>query len=622
MIKTNIQSSEHFLQWCKKNWKPTIALDFETTSLLYTEMELVGFSLANGKESCYVNTTSSNNADAIHVLKNQINSTDELVLIIHNAIYDMKCLQKFFGIMFGFIPFCTLVGAKLVDETRTGKNAYSLKKLAVDWLHINPKEIKTWDEISMFGINSPEFADYGMNDSIWAWYLYELEKRKLREQNLEYLFNQIEMPFQFVIRDMEINGIKVDQNKLKDFEIKTTDKILRIEREMLEIFGLKHFIQKGLFGDVEYISPINFGSSKQLIDLIEFQLKFAVDVYTKPSKRFPEGQKSLGKEYLVKMKGKHLFFNLLWKHKKYLKLMNGFIEPCPGFIESDERIRPSFHLIRSGRLSCSEPNLQQLPNPKREKLLINYREIFVPKPGNVFVKGDYEGQELRVLAEISQDKTLIDAFNRDIDVHLFFANWNFKLGLTDEQMCTLYPGYNDIKNKYESERYKAKNGVNFPVVYGTSAQGISKRMGVSVGEAKSWMQNFFKLFSDVKKAMDATKKFLMENNYVATLMGRKRRFPYYASQTRYEQAKMLRAAFNHRIQGFSADMKKIAAINCLKILDNYQAKIVMDIHDELIFECPIEQSEGFAVELKKIMQEAVCISVSLPVEIKICQNLG
>jgi len=303
-------------------------------------------------------------------------------------------------------------------------------------------------------------------------------------------------------------------------------------------------------------------------------------------------------------------------------LMNGFIEPCPDFIESDGRIRPSFHLIRSGRLSCSEPNLQQLPNPKREKLLINYREIFVPESGNVFVKGDYEGQELRVLAEVSKDKTLIDAFNRDIDVHLFFANWNFKLGLTDEQMCTLYLGYVAIREKYESERYKAKNGTNFPVVYGTSPQGISKRMGVTVAEAKSWMQNFFNLFPDVKKAMDDTKQFLIENNYVSTLMGRKRRFPYFASQSKYEQAKMLRAAFNHRIQGFSADQKKIAAVNALKILADYQAKIVMDIHDELVFECPKELAEEFTTKLKGIMEQAVCISVKMPVDVSIVQNLG
>lgn len=622
MNRIVIQSSKHFMEWCDDNWESVMSIDFETTSLKYTEMKIVGFSLCNGKEVCYVGMTSSEDFYLSNELKGLIQNTNDLILIMHNAVFDMKCLQGFIEITDGFTPFCSLVGAKLIDETRTGKNAYSLKRLAEDWLHISPDEIKTWDEVSTLGYTSPQFIDYAMNDSIWAWDLYELEKRKLKEQNLDYLFNEIEMPFQFVIRDMEVNGIKVDQNKLKDFEIKTGDELLRIEREMLKIFGLKHFIQGKLFGGQKYISPINFGSSKQLIDLIEFQLKFAVDVYTKPSKRFPKGQKSLGVEYMKKMKGKHKFFDLLWNHKKCLKLYNSFITNCPNFIESDGRVRPSYFLKRSGRLSCSEPALHQLPNPKKEKLIINYREVFVPEPGNVVVKGDWSGQELRVLAEISKDKNLINAFKDDIDVHLLTANSVFSLVLTREQICTKHSDYETIKKKYEQERHKAKNGVNFPIVYGISPYGISKNMGVSKTVAESWMKNFFELFPDVKKAIDDTKEFLIENNYVSTLMGRKRRYPYYAAQSKYQQAKILRSAFNHKVQGFSADMKKIAAINALKILSDYQAKIVLEIHDELIFECPKERAEKFAKKLKEIMQNAVCISVSLPVDVKICNNLG
>ncbi len=619
MKKTIIKSLAELQNWFIN--KPEVcSYDWETAGLQYTEMEPVGISFCDGKRACYVDLMGDFQKELLSYLGNLFN-LENILWIAHNQVFDLKCCFKFCSTSPKKI-FCSLIGAKLIDERRTGKGSYSLKRLAKDWLHVSPDEIKTWDEVSHLKSNTKEFANYAMNDSIWAWDLYELEKRKFKEQNLLYLFNQIEMPFQFVIRDMEINGIKVDQDKLRDFEIKTADELLRIEREMLKIFGLKHFIQRRFFGNSEYISPINFGSSKQLVDLIEYQLGFFVDVYTKKSKMYPKGQKSVAKEFLIKMQGKHPFFDLLWKYRKYLKLMNGFIEPCSDFIESDGKIRPSFHLIRSGRLSCSEPNLQQLPNPKREKLLVNYREIFVPGPENVFVKGDYEGQELRVLAEISQDKTLIDAFNRNVDVHLFFANYNFKLGLTDVQMCTLHPEYKAIKERYESERYKAKNGTNFPVVYGTTAQGISKRMGVTVEEARDWMANFFELFPDVLTAMDNTKDFLIENNYVATLMGRKRRFSYFAQQSKRERARMLRAAFNHRIQGFSADEKKIAAINCLKILDDYQAKIVMDIHDELIFECPIKQAEGFAAKLKEIMEQAICISIKMPVSVSIEENLG
>jgi len=620
MRKTIIQSPEHFSQWCESNWQPVMALDFETTGLIYTEMEIVGFSLANGKEACYVDVCSSG-MTTVYELDNRIQLTDGLVLIMHKAVYDMKCLSKFLYTNDGFTPFCTLVGAKLIDET-LGKGEYSLKRLANSWLNIPTWEIATWEEVSKLGYTSPEFINYAMNDAIWAWDLYELEKRKLKEQNLEYVFNEIEMPFQFVVRDMEINGVLVDQNRLKSFEGITKQKLLDLEAEMLDVFGLKHHVQQTMFGCPEYVSPINFDSSKQLVDLIEYQLKFVVDVYTKPSKKFPEGQKSVGIEYIEKMRKQHKFFDLLWWYKKYKKLLNGFINPAPGFIESDGRIRPSFQLVRSGRLSASEPNLHQLPNPKKTKLDINYREIFVAGKGNVFVKGDWAGQELRVLGEVSKDENLIAAFNDNIDVHLLTANSIFKLGLSRWELCTKHPEYDSNKKKYSQERHKAKNGVNFPVVYGTSPMGISKRMGVSRKEAKSWMDEFFGLFPGVKDAIESTREFLEQHGYIANLMGRRRRYPGFKHQPKWEKARMLRSAFNHRIQGFSAEAKKIAAVKCLAILYEYGAKVVLEIHDELVFEVPEPKAKKFAEKLKEIMENSVSVVVPLPVDISIVKSLG
>jgi len=166
-------------------------------------------------------------------------------------------------------------------------------------------------------------------------------------------------------------------------------------------------------------------------------------------------------------------------------------------------------------LRASEPNLHQLPNPKKTKLDINYREIFVAGKGNVFVKGDWAGQELRVLGEVSKDENLIAAFNDNIDVHLLTANSIFKLGLSRWELCTKHPEYDSNKKKYSQERHKAKNGVNFPVVYGTSPMGISKRMGVSRKEAKSWMDEFFGLFPGVKDAIESTREFLEQHGYIA-----------------------------------------------------------------------------------------------------------
>jgi len=357
-MKTIIKDNKEFENWCKENWTNPISIDFETTSLDYSEMEMVGFSLYNGTNSCYVNVSVT-----LPIVDNQS-------FICHNSVFEMKCLQKFFGIKDGYKPICTLTGAKLIDEN---KYSYKLKTLARDWLKISPDKIKIWKEAKEYGYYSEEFYDYVQNDSIWCWDLWELEKKELKKQNLEYLFFDIEMPFQFVLRDLEINGVLVDIDKLNVLREEVAAKKIELEADMLKIFGLKHYLQENLFGGMEYISPINFNSSPQLVRIIEDRLHFPVDVFTK------KGNPSIGLEYLLKHREEHPFFSLLYDYKKVSKMLSGFIDSIPDYLSSDGRVRPSYNLVRSGRLSCIDPNLQANPNPKKEKLIVNYREIFVPE---------------------------------------------------------------------------------------------------------------------------------------------------------------------------------------------------------------------------------------------------
>ena len=279
-------------------------------------------------------------------------------------------------------------------------------------------------------------------------------------------------------------------------------------------------------------------------------------------------------------------------------------------------------MIRTGRLSCSRPNLQNLPNPKKEKLEFNHRELFISKPGYVFVKADWAGQELRVLAEESQDERMMNAFKINQDLHLLTANSIFNLGLSEGEIRTTHKSYNEKKKQFATERHKAKNGVNFPIIYGKSVKTLATDFDIPVEEAQRWMDAFFALYPNVKKAIHITKLELQEQQYVITMMGRKRRFPGYNQMNKWEKAGALRQAFNFKIQGFSADMMKMAGGRIRLILPNYDAQVVLTIHDEFMYEVCEDQAAAFAAEIKYIMEHVVCLSIPIVVDVSIVKSYG
>lgn len=241
---------------------------------------------------------------------------------------------------------------------------------------------------------------------------------------------------------------------------------------------------------------------------------------------------------------------------------------------------------------------------------------------NVFVKADYSGQELRVLAEVSKDANMVAAFNKNYDLHLFTANRVFDLNLDDKCFINGSKEHTEACRKFKEKRHQAKNGVNFPTVYGAYAKRIGNDNGVSTKEAQRWLDEFDKLYPGVKVAVERTKKELREQGYVTTLMGRRRRFPYYSTASAFDKGGMERQAFNFKIQGFSADMMKTAAAKVSKILSRFNAIIVLTVHDELVWELPEDRAEEFAVEVKDIMEHCVCLSVPIIVDVSIVLSYG
>ncbi len=577
--------------------KEVYSFDWETTGLNYLSMQPVGVSFCDGERICYIDLVDNANVEDIFNILSVVFQSG--LFVAHNAKFDVKCCKRFIG-LYPTTTFCTYIASYLLNENR---ESHSLKVLAVQDLHIPIGEIQGWEKAAEYGYTSKEWYTYCFNDAEWAYLLYRKYQEDLKSEGLEYVFYEIEMPFVFVAADMEINGILVDSEKLSSLEQRTKNTIIELEDRMAECAGLKIFIQQRMFDlGPERCMSRNLRSSVQLKATLK-KLGFNVP--------------NVSKETIEKLKGKHPFIDLLIDYKKVRKLYDAYILPAYDLIDSDGRIHPSFGIVKTGRTNCREPNLQQLPNVNKRFPNLDYRSIFVAPANGKLIGGDYSGQELRVLGEVSNDETIIRAFQENQDLHLVTANYIFNLGLNKDDLRLDAEQYSKTVCIFKAERYKAKNGVNFPIVYGSSEYGIVHSMGVTVEEAKAWQAKFFELYPKVKPAMNDTKKELENSNEVSTMMGRKRRFPLYPTLPHYSRGKSpsksrcVRQAFNFKIQGFSADQIKIAAAKARA----KGLKILMIIHDEIVCESYNPQQD--ARILKDCMEQAVSLTIPFVVDVKI-----
>lgn len=241
---------------------------------------------------------------------------------------------------------------------------------------------------------------------------------------------------------------------------------------------------------------------------------------------------------------------------------------------------------------------------------------------NVFVRADWSGQELRVLAEESQDERMINAFKNNQDLHLLTAKNIFDLPILENEIISSHPSYVLHINTYATERHKAKNGVNFPIIYGKSEKTLATDFNITIEEAQRWMGAFHSLYPNVKKAIRATEIELEKQEYVCTMMGRRRRFPGYNQMNKWEKAAALRQAFNFKIQGFSAEMFKLAAVRLRPIADEFGANITLVVHDEIIWKVSEDKADEFSKIVKDVMEHVVCLSVPIVVDISVVLSYG
>lgn len=583
-------------------------------ALNYYYLELEVMSFCDGKKACVIFFDSVDVYKFIELVKPIfLNAKD---IIAHNIAFDLKVLRKYNIDIYGKKIHCTFVGDHLLDEERE----HALKKLAKSILY--KEDTLTYAEARKIG--GQVFADYALNDAIWTWELCMWQQPKLKQQNLANVYRNIEMPFQFVLIEMEINGFRVDLERAKSITEVLNKAKESYTIKMLEYLGERFQMQMDFFGGVTIVSPINFESPNQLSAICEKRLQL------KKVEETDGGAYSVGKIFLEHYK-EHEFVRLLSAYKIVSQLLKLFFEPLPTFVCPDGIVRASFRDTgtKTGRLSCSNPNLQQLAkqtcwgcrnqefkNSKCTKCGADEppetRSAFISGEGRTLITADYSGQEVRVMAEISKDKTLVDSLNNGYDMHLAVANQFYGLNIPIEALNEGHPEHNTYKKKFKTERSRAKT-ITFGLCYGKGAFGFSKDFSISEDEAQKLIDKYFEGMSGLKNAIAESHKEVERFGYVTYLSGRRRHFTKIKNgDWEGYSKKNLRQAFNAKIQGFSADMIRMALNRVLsksKEFSEYDIKIHATVHDEIIVSCPTQYLDKVKPLIKECMEGAVSFCV-------------
>ena len=479
------------------------------------------------------------------------------------------------------------IAAYIINPT---ENKYNIEKLAIDYLKLDINEYNNKEEkqINLFDDTAKdETEDYADKACINAYvinsvYLKTLEK--LKETNQLELFNNIEMPLVEVLADMQYQGIYLDKNELIDYGKTLKKEIEKMTKEIYKLAG----------------EEFNINSPKQLGNILFEKLKLPV------VKKNKNGY-STDVEVLEKLKNEHEIVGKILDYRQVVKLNSTYVEGLIPYInENDGKIHSYFHqtVTATGRISSSDPNVQNIPT--RFDLGKQIRKVFKPQEGFTFVDADYSQIELRVLAHISGDENMINAFNNNEDIHKQTASRVFDVPL-DEVTA--------------KQRTDAK-AVNFGIVYGISDYGLGEELGIGRKRAKEYIEQYLNKYIKIKEFMENVKEFAKENGYVETLFNRRRYIPEMNSNNFMVRQFGARVAMNTPIQGTAADIMKIAMINLYKQLKekNLKSKILLQIHDELLLQVKIEEKEEVKKLLKSSMENAMKLKIPLKVELSEANN--
>lgn len=593
-----IWEEEELRRFCEEAVKAgRLCVDTETDSLDALLANLVGVSLAfRPHEAVYVplrHRTSlleqhnrQLSMDSLYRLLAPVLSDPSVLKIAHNIKFDRKVLMKY-GFEFAGRSVDTLIASYLLNPD---KRTHGLKNLALDWLGEqmiqlqeligSGKEQMTFDNVEIETATRYAAADADMTLQLW-----EKLEPKLAEAGLQELFERIEMPLVDVLIDMELAGIRIDTDHFNKLSGELDKRLRELRNEIVKI------------AEIDF----NPSSPRQVAEVLFEKLKLH------PRRKGRSGY-STDMEVLEDLANQHELPKLILEYRQLEKLKNTYVDVLPTMVNPvTGRIHTSFNqtMAATGRLTSSDPNLQNIP--VRTEIGRSIRRGFLPsKGGYVLLSADYSQIELRILAHVSEDSELVRAFQEDRDVHALTASKIF--GVLPEEVTA-------------EQRDQAKV-VNFGIIYGMSPAGLSQRLKIPLEQAKQFIEQYFTAYKGVRRWISATLQSARQLGYVTTLSGRRRYLADINSQNYNARSAAERMAINAPIQGSSADMIKLAMLDIYRWLreSNLRTRMVLQVHDELIFDVPEDELDFVIPEVKQRMERALPLIVPVRVDMKWGKN--
>lgn len=567
----------------KLSTQKEICFDTETTSVDANNCELVGISFSIEPTIAYYIPISENQTEAQKIIDlfKPILENENIIKIGQNIKYDCLVL-KWYNVEVKGVFFDTMLAHYLMEPD----NKHGMDYLSETYLKYTPVSIteligkKGSKQGTMRDVEIEKVKEYAAEDADVTLQLHNRFKNEIDNTHLHKLFYDVETPLITVLAEMEFEGVKVDTDFLKVYSEEIGDELRILQDTIFDLSGT-HF---------------NLDSPKQLGEILFDKLKIPYE-----GKKTKTGQYSTDEEMLQKLVHQHPIAEHLLNYREYTKLKSTYVDTLPSLINpKTNRLHTTFNqaIAATGRLSSVNPNLQNIPiRTERGKKI---RQAFIPRDENhTILSADYSQIELRIVASISKDENMIEAFRQNLDIHTATAANVFGV---------------DLENVTSDMRRKAKM-VNFGIIYGISAFGLAQRLGIPRKEAGELIENYFIKYSGVKTYMDSTIHFARENGYVETLLGRRRYLRDINAGNWTVRGFAERNAINAPIQGSAADMIKVAMINIQKQLKHYkmQSKMILQVHDELLFDVQLSEKENLAEMVKKEMQNALPLQVPVDV---------
>jgi DNA polymerase-1 len=571
----------------------SFAFDTETTGLNPMTSPLVGISLSAEEGKAYYipvghtlldEVTQLPLAQVVARLKPLLEDA-RIAKLAHNAKYDMMVLAEC-GLAINGLTFDTMIAAHLLGEKALGLKALAFSKLGIEMTPISTLIGKGAKQISMSEVGIKKTADYSGADADMTFRLSGLFKKELDKQGLTKLFTDVEMPLVPVLLLMERNGVAVDTGILEEMSRRLGEQVAVLEKKIFE--EVKH--------EFNINSPQQLG--KVLFD--EMQL---------PTYRKGKSKYSTEASVIEELRPVHPIAGEILEYRQLTKIKSTYIDTLPALVNPKTgRIHTSFNQTRTttGRLSSSDPNMQNIP--VRGELGGQVRQAFIAAAGSSLLAGDYSQIDLRSLAHLSRDENLVKSFQHDADIHAATASLLF--GVEPSQVT-------------KDMRRFAKT-VNFGVIYGMSDYGLEQATEFSREEAGKFIKAYFEKYPGVRKYLDDTKEKARRDGYVETLLGRRRYIPDINSANRQVREAAERMAINMPVQGTSADIIKVAMINLYRDMEKkrLKSKMLLQVHDELVFEVPDGEMETMRRLVPDVMDSAVKLSVPIKVDTKSGKNWG